>query len=66
VDELDVEKLRDAGLAVMDCPVMLTETVTVIGKQGEPPLQLNVTFPLWFIPALKEVASTNTGIDAGA
>ena len=66
VDALDVEKLRDVGLAVMDCPAMLTETVTVIGKQGEPPLQLKVTFALWFTPALNDVASTNTGTDAGA
>ena len=66
VDALAVEKLRDAGLAVMDCPVMLTETLTVIGKQGELPLQLKVTFPLWFTPALNNVASTVTGIDAGA
>jgi hypothetical protein len=46
VDALDVEKLRDAGLAVMFCAVMLTETLTVTGKQGEPPLQLNVIVPL--------------------
>jgi hypothetical protein len=66
VDALDVEKLRDAGLAVMDCPVMLTETVTIIGKQGELGSQLRVTFPLWFVPPGNELASTTTGIGPGA
>ena len=63
---LDVEKLSEVGVAVMGCAVMLTEMLTVAGKQGEPLSQLNVTFPLWFDPPFNEVASTMTGIDAGA
>src|SRR5690349_2657754 len=66
VDALEVEKLSDAGVAVTGWAAMLTEMLTVAGKQGEPPVQLNVTFPLWLAPAFSEVASIMTGIDAGA